>query len=397
MTTPARGAILFYPYLSMKSEVEIDFGFAKIWNYANGSEANISDDAIRDQIATLMAPHRSRSGPIGDMGVFSCDEESVFDPEPLKPDILSRARECRLLLFLACVAYNNVRPSDSNAGHWSFTAENFSEIYQRFQVGSDLLAEYSGRIIQKSDMGLEISEYRVFRPSHVLTPIEFRYDSDLLSATLEMRARRPRAYQRILNSTERFLESYQNSDNMSQNSAILLQMSAFETLLSLPSSQQRKVFKDKIREFVDTPIDKAFVYSSERRAGPAKETGSRNVIWADRFYTLRNHIVHGKMPPNENYLFGFRSRMKQRHIDIALMFFVFLVTQQVEKSLRKQLFYNSFIGEGLTTLLLSQTGRVSYTIECLFAGFPAGANLKTVYLAFEQMSPHRYFTRWQIS
>lgn len=43
------------------------------------------------------------------------------------------------------------------------------------------------------------------------------------------------------------------------------------------------------------------------------------VMWADKFYTLRNKIIHGKHINASEYTF----RGKQDHFDIAIIFFIF--------------------------------------------------------------------------
>jgi hypothetical protein len=100
------------------------------------------------------------------------------------------------------------------------------------------------------------------------------------------------------------------------------------------------------------PGDAVYKYSSERngrkpsgRVNTATEFATRNVIWADRFYSLRNHIIHGATPPDAEFEFGFRSRSKQRHIDIALLFFILLVQRRIEKSFRKPMFTNEVVWE----------------------------------------------------
>ncbi len=42
-------------------------------------------------------------------------------------------------------------------------------------------------------------------------------------------------------------------------------------------------------------------------------------------------------------MFSFRKRIRQRHSDIALLFFVLLVKKQIEKSLRRKLFSDEIV------------------------------------------------------
>lgn len=44
-----------------------------------------------------------------------------------------------------------------------------------------------------------------------------------------------------------------------------------------------------------------------------------SVMWIDKFYTLRNKIIHGKSINQAEYVF----RGKQNHFDISIIFFIF--------------------------------------------------------------------------
>jgi hypothetical protein len=102
----------------------------------------------------------------------------------------------------------------------------------------------------------------------------------------------------------------------------------------LPDSGQRKIFKDKIEAEASDDIEKKYVYYYENRGKKKKELRTIKGIWADKFYTLRNHIIHGLKIPNDQYIF----RKNQTHTDIALLFFLLLIKAQINKSLKKGAF-----------------------------------------------------------
>ncbi|MFC2068004.1 hypothetical protein ACFLTP_03215 [Chloroflexota bacterium] len=111
-------------------------------------------------------------------------------------------------------------------------------------------------------------------------------------------------------------------------------MGAFEMLLNLPESQQRKVFKDLIENATTGSKEKRYAYHYEIRNNKRKDRRSIKGIWADKFYTLRNHIIHGQKILPRQFVF----KKSQRHTDIALLFFVFLIKMQINKSLKKRIF-----------------------------------------------------------
>ncbi len=82
------------------------------------------------------------------------------------------------------------------------------------------------------------------------------------------------------------------------------------------------------------PEDKKYTHYFERIGGKTREVLTIKGIWADLFYTLRNHIIHGLTPKSEEYVF----RKQQLHTNIAFLFFIFFVKKQINKSLKKDIF-----------------------------------------------------------
>lgn len=81
------------------------------------------------------------------------------------------------------------------------------------------------------------------------------------------------------------------------------------------------------------PEDKIISFKSERlNKKIVSEKGTVIEKWVDQFFTLRNHIIHGHLPKEEEYYFG----EWQRHFDIALYFFVFCLKRKLEEVLKKK-------------------------------------------------------------
>lgn len=92
---------------------------------------------------------------------------------------------------------------------------------------------------------------------------------------------------------------------------------AFEVLLDLPESQQRLAFKDAVEKLCNNRGERRFSYKYEVRRQRHREARSLKGIWADRFYALRNHIIHGRDVRQAEYLYR-----GQHHLMISPMFFV---------------------------------------------------------------------------
>jgi len=76
------------------------------------------------------------------------------------------------------------------------------------------------------------------------------------------------------------------------------------------------------RSNIAPTYSRKFRYTSQRPRAPKGfvwEVDDISVMWVDKFYSLRNKIIHGSQMKNDDYVF----RGKQDHFDIALIFFVF--------------------------------------------------------------------------
>src|SRR5260370_18074603 len=247
--------------------------------------------------------------------------------------------EIRLILFLAWIAQNNVRLQGANAGLYIATSENFELAYQNFQLESDIISESAGYIVTHQIWGHKISETSFNAPSHVPRPLSVSFDDNLRASLMRLEATDRALYDRILRATDLLFESYYNNPNVSLNARILLQVSALEVLLDLPTEGQRRRLKEVIEAKTALPTDPVDKYPFEIRRGVTQtETKSIKVKWADRFYTLRNHIIHGNEVPVPEFLFE-----HQRHTDIAPMFFLLLTTMLLNDWLGETIFYDKII------------------------------------------------------
>jgi len=337
------------PYINLGDVTEIDLGFAKIWNYDQMKKTYLPDTKLREHIDKILRnyrmsyPNNQKDGfeaypPIHGIGIIYIGNKTTkqFDTNDNQ-----KMNDARMIVFFSQLARRNTITRNVNAGHLMISSENYIASIFSAVVGSEHMSEQSGFVVPMMHGGLKIDENIYIRPKEVLTP-SFEIDKELFNALIKMRLKHKRAFRKIISAIEVFYESYYNSAHLSHNARILLQASAFEILLDTTTNNARIAMKDFLRREADYPEDRRYRYMSERSKDGKKkvqEIETKRVMWADRFFTLRNHIIHGQVPREKEYYFG----AWQSHFDIALYFFVFLVKRDIEKDLRKDTFNDDVV------------------------------------------------------
>lgn len=293
---------------------------------------SIKHNNLRDQIQSLMEQNRIFGKPIRDMGIIEIKGRDNF--LPLKPFEQKQINELRAVLFLAGVAKCNIEDGP-NAGHDRLTSENFRILFQNFVLDDPYTGYASGKIVRVSDMGYKISQITYEKPPYAVEN-SFSCEESLLKSLEKMKRKNRKAYRLILRATDAVIHAYSNSEDVSHASRILEFSRAFEILFGLPERDQRKEFKNAIEKYCERTGERKRRYLSERPGGRVIETRSRQVMWADRFYVLRNHIIHGDNICDKAYFF-----YGQLHWDIALWFFLVSVKQIINESMGKKIFYDA--------------------------------------------------------
>lgn len=332
--------IIYFPYLSLGEVDEINFGNVKVWNFDKKASQYITDIKLRAYIQSIIYSNISHNQPIKDVGVISI---GAVDFREFNDDEFLIANEVRLAIFLSFLSRHNTIGRKANAGWYMGTSENFEFVIQNFQPYNNDISERTGHIIDIGIGGYKIGQKKFYAPSYVIKPQKFSLDGLLISELVKLNKRGgKKLYRRILRATDLIFESYYNNPNVSKNARVLLQIAAFETLLDLPTQGQRKDFKDKIELYCNQPGEKLYSHYYENRGKKLPEKRSLKAIWADSYYTLRNHIIHGEIVRAQDFVF----KGKQRHIDIAILFFILLVKKLInQKSPGKKIFYDE-IGWG---------------------------------------------------
>jgi len=322
------------PYLALGDRDRIQIGNVEIWNY-DRQKTLIGNDPLRARVDELLAMYRqngrdaAKSARLRNIGIVIVGGDCGL--RHLSNDEFGKVQEARHLLFLCCLSRNCLLRGP-NAGHMMITSENFEIVRQNFGLDSPYLSEVTGAILQIHIGGYTLSDTKFTKPAYVNLPVRFETDELLLEALLSLRGSNPTLFRRITRAAGLFLESYYNSHSVDMGARVLLQAAAYEVLFELPENGQRKTFKDQIEALMNVKGERVYEYRYEARAGSRREHRTLKGIWADRFYTLRNHIIHGEdVSPRE-----FRFLRAQHHLTISPLMFSQCVKRLVDAELQSR-------------------------------------------------------------
>jgi hypothetical protein len=312
---------------------QIKFAKTTVWNFPRLASQRIKDQNLRKYLKKLLGSNRKYEKPIEGIGIISFDDCDNFIQSNDKQ--IKEIDELRKVLFLVAVAKSNIH-SFRHAGHMMVTSENFNVIYQNFSIDSEYTAYQTGKIITTMSGGHKVGEIKYEIPRYV-PKTNFNYDDEFLKALQLVKIRKPSFFRTIIRATDAMMNGYSNSDDVSYESRILEQSRAFEILFNLPERGQRKELKANIKKYCTLNSERKWRYKSERsKSNKVPETGTKHEMWADRFYTLRNHIIHGELVKNKDFVFS-----GQRHHDIGLWFFIASVKQMINEQLKKTIFIDT--------------------------------------------------------
>lgn len=309
---------------------EIDLGFLKVWNFDRQKTKYIADPALLTKVEKILATHVTQHSNVKGIGIVQIADN---DFQPLSDKEVELVQQARAILFLSIVSANNTKIQDGNSGHSMMTSENFDATYQNFSLDDDYISERTGAIIPFMKAGFTLQKVRFQMPSFVPTPSRYDIDRSMFAGLLQLRVKKPKVFRRVVESTHIFIEGYYNASNFSDKNRILTFMSAFEMFFALPDdNKQRMHFKSKIGEIANFDGERTYTNFHKGRSKPnSKEAITKKVLWAEKFYRLRNRIIHGEKITYDDFLF----EKKQPHVQIALIFFIQSIKRQLERSLKQ--------------------------------------------------------------
>jgi len=323
--------VAYFPDLHMKNEkefiFELDNKVVSVWNMGLNIQDKIPDDTLRAKFLELMAVHTEgiKDRLITDIGVISIDKTDfrLFSDEEN-----ALCEEVKRILFISAVSKFSIYERSANAGHYIATTDNFKLSRKWFRLSSERMTIQSGFIVNKNDMGYRISEVKLRRPSYVPTPFEIKGDQEVIRILLKLRRSNRRIYRRIMRAIEALMAAYFNDrEQQSESARILMLCTAIEILFDLPESRQREHLKSFVKNNFVNNSEKLYRFKSPRSSMRSEwETGGIQVLWAEKFYLLRNKIIHGDTLTSDDFDF----RHVQRHVDIAVLFFILGIKKVAE-------------------------------------------------------------------
>lgn len=335
--------MVYFPYLSIGDRENLTVGDIEIWNLSK-IEQYVPDINLQGRIKLILQAERRNGKPINDIGIVAIGNRDfrVFNDKEFR-----EIQTTKLLLFIAFLAKNNTNYTDENIGHRMATSDNFRYMIRNFHLESDHTSTVAGYVVREIVIGYKLGEVEFDTPASLPKPLFFSIDEKLIEELSILKCKNRTLFNRIMNAIEVFYEAYYNSSDVSQSARILLQTSAFMILLNAANGYD---FRKKIDEFCSYPKERRYRYRYKRYRRQKKqnkleeEQGTMKRIWANRFYTLRNHIIHGDEVCDTHFLF----LKQQRHFDIALLFFVYCIKELINqaklsdtKSSERKVFFQS--------------------------------------------------------
>lgn len=127
--------IAYFPYISLKDVPEIDFGFAKVWNFDLKKNDYITDQRLLEKIEKIINVNVELwSGSIRNVGIISIGSIDFRKYNEEENEIIKQIRH---ILFISFIAKNNTVKPGANTGFSMATAENFDVIYQNFSLDGE--------------------------------------------------------------------------------------------------------------------------------------------------------------------------------------------------------------------------------------------------------------------
>lgn len=319
--------IIYFPYLNMKDLERIPFPDlgVEVLNYGKIKNNYTDNKEFLESFGPIMNAHNyiqmGESEVINDMGIIALINSGQSKIKLLQDRGI--ANEVRLRLFVDGIYTTIVRKKDNCNNIDILLSDNFDILVNNTEFAGTRF----GGVIEKIDVDIDYSNIKIVRPPYVMNPMIFRLNGRMLKLFSDLSAKNKTVYTRILKSIENVAHALYNNENISENSRILLMIMAFNILFNIGgNNEDRKVAKDKIKKYFGLEDDDEITYMRDE---DEEETGTVKKEWANSFYKLRNKIIHGNEIKKEDYLF----KNKQRHLDIAILFFVVGIQKVIEHEL----------------------------------------------------------------
>ena len=322
--------LLFLPWIGLQNDIQ--FGNILFWNYAEGKEKYITDKSIMNKCDNIFSRFKS---PVDHENPLNICVASVKTKNKMEIEVsekhferLNNAIICITFVYLARLYMEDKDPNiHVNSDAFQVWQMDFDDIGFIFAEG------------RRRDYYSWGSSREFYRPGYIQSPREMRIENDLLKALqmgfLNRKARKE--FNRILRAMEHFNYSNSHSPSVFLESKIILSCTAYEILLEIGFSGEKK--KRIMEKFGQVLGQDKGERKTIRKKAPKMGPHTKNEWWIYDYYDLRNAIVHGdkvgysKYSSNEMEYqrFGLRKRVKVPHLYISGKYFRKCVINKLEK------------------------------------------------------------------
>lgn len=330
-----KNQIAYLPYLKYDDKPKITYCGWRILKFEYFLQLHSGTADEKNFLKNLILNNTVRGEIITDPLIIIPPKNKMFIPfSSVDYGIIE---EFRRVLFISTISSSNI---NFNFVQSVATSDNFRIIFQNFIFGENWTAYSSGKLFQITDGGYKHEELKFEKPNYVIRN-EVSFDQQLFIELKKIRKINIKIFRRILRAIDAFMQGLCNSDDISQESRILQFTRAFEILFELPMIAPRKEFKEKVKQYCQSDHERLYRYKYERfdfkenKIVKADSKGSMHEMWADRLYTLRNHIIHGDKISTKDFIFK-----SQHHWYIAMLFFVSSLKQLINEHLDIEIFYD---------------------------------------------------------
>lgn len=269
---------------------------------------------LQKQAIAFLDPYFARyvkndGAAVSDIALVFSGNDAVADISSQQRQLLRRAVDA--LAFASILAHLRVIVRTQNTSFGVPNSERFQLITQNFAPGQYSVAVLSGGVTH----AWTLSAIHFCIPWCVGGSMD-QVDEDLLKALgLILNRRRGAALrERLFRALEWFRLAHTGSDDTDSTSRLVMMATAFEVLLEPPNPfQKRSAMGEALTVLTERPNLKT------KTVKIAKKTYKFNApaVWLDKFYQIRNSIVHGDRVRQQSLRYAVSGRPWLTHLHVA--------------------------------------------------------------------------------
>lgn len=217
------------------------------------------------------------------------------------------------LIFVAITTTLKTIINTTNTSMGVPHSERFQLVTQVFKDTEPFVAVSSGGTLH----GWRLNDIHFCTPWHMGSAL-YSVNDDLLAALGKL-LRRPRGAkqrERIFRALEWFRLAHSGNDETSDQSRVVMMATAFEILLEPADPFQKRRL---MTQALHTLTDRDNLRQKTLKFGKKKIRVNAVAVWLDRFYQLRNAIVHGSRVTPSQLMYPVTGRPWLTHLKVAAL------------------------------------------------------------------------------